>query len=222
MRTLVVATFNIRHGRGLDGRVDLGRTADAIAQTNAEVIALQEVDRGHERSGRLDQVARLEELTGLHIHFSPTVVRDGFEYGIALASRSAVDTSYLSLPRLGDEEPRGAIAGEVEGMTFLTTHLATKRSARTLHLRALGDLARDARPPVVVMGDLNAGARGIRSLRGAGLAGGPRIPTTMARSRRRVDWILAGAPARLAEAHTIPTDASDHLPLVATLEVPGP
>ena len=55
---LRVATFNIHHGVGADGRLDLTRTADVISATGASVVGLQEVDRTlSARSGWVDQAA---------------------------------------------------------------------------------------------------------------------------------------------------------------------
>src|SRR5687768_38666 len=54
-RLLPVMTFNIHHGVGLDGRLDLARVAAVIRASGAEVIALQEVDRHYgERSAFAD------------------------------------------------------------------------------------------------------------------------------------------------------------------------
>ena len=50
-----VATFNILHGRSpSDDRVDVGRFADAVRELDADVLALQEVDRNQSRSGHAD------------------------------------------------------------------------------------------------------------------------------------------------------------------------
>ncbi len=46
-----VMTYNIQHGEGLDGRIDLVRTAQVIRRSEANVVALEEVDRGVKRSG---------------------------------------------------------------------------------------------------------------------------------------------------------------------------
>jgi endonuclease/exonuclease/phosphatase family metal-dependent hydrolase len=219
---MIVATFNIHHAEGVDGKVDLERVADLIARTEGEIIALQELDRGHPRSGRVDQPRALAELTGLHVDFFPTLNKDRFEYGIGIASRVPLQSSFVDLPRRGSEEPRGAIVAEMNGITVIATHLATERQPRTLHMRALADLVRDARPPVLLLGDLNARARGTRPLREAGLAGGPRVSSTMVRRKKRIDWILATPPLGVVSAHTLPSQASDHLPLIAAVEGPSP
>jgi endonuclease/exonuclease/phosphatase family metal-dependent hydrolase len=53
-----LATFNILHGRSPDdGRVDLARFAAAVRELDADVLALQEVDRDQPRSGGADLTA---------------------------------------------------------------------------------------------------------------------------------------------------------------------
>lgn len=56
-----IATFNILHGRSLDdGRVDVERLADAVRELDADVLAVQEVDRDQHRSHLVD----LTEVAG--------------------------------------------------------------------------------------------------------------------------------------------------------------
>ena len=224
MEMLTLATFNIRHGRGLDDRVDLTRTARAIRETEAELIALQELDRGRARSGEIDQPAQLAELTGLHVDFHPTVRTGGAEYGIAVASKGPLETTFSPLERVEEEEPRGLITGRLDppGISFIATHLSTAGRARRRQIPALLDHARRLEPPVVIMGDLNQGRFGLRPLIRAGFDAGRRIEHTLTtRSLRwQIDFVLVGPPARLAATHTITTDASDHVPLVAEVAVP--
>lgn len=56
-----LVTLNIASGRGADGTVDLGPLAAAVARLDADVLALQEVDRLLPRSGLTDQAALLGE-----------------------------------------------------------------------------------------------------------------------------------------------------------------
>ena len=217
-----VATYNIRHGEGMDGRVDLARTAHVLMAMKADVIALQEVDRGWERSGGVDQVDELERSTGLNIYFGATVVReDGAEYGIALASSLQLDASFEPLPRLGDEEPRGYIRAEGPDITFFVTHLSRSRRARVMQTEQLAEVARQSQP-VVVMGDLNQPERHLRPFLEAGFdPGAARLPTLPStRPRRRVDHVLAGGGAMVTSAWTPRTLASDHVPLVAVVSLP--
>ncbi|MGK5523302.1 endonuclease/exonuclease/phosphatase family protein, partial [Micromonospora sp. URMC 107] len=53
-----LATFNLLHGRSLaDGLVDPDRLTAAVTALDADVLALQEVDRDQSRSGKLDLTA---------------------------------------------------------------------------------------------------------------------------------------------------------------------
>ena len=47
--------WNIHHGEGTDGKIDLQRLADVIAKESPDVVMLQEVDRNMPRSGKVDQ-----------------------------------------------------------------------------------------------------------------------------------------------------------------------
>jgi endonuclease/exonuclease/phosphatase family metal-dependent hydrolase len=63
-----VATFNILHGRSVDGGVDLDRLRTSVQRLDADVLALQEVDVEQERSGRADLTAAAAEAMGAVAH----------------------------------------------------------------------------------------------------------------------------------------------------------
>jgi endonuclease/exonuclease/phosphatase family metal-dependent hydrolase len=98
------ATFNLMSGRSLDdGLVDPERVAAAVAKLDADVLALQEVDRDQPRSGHADLSAVAAEALGAdHVLFVPAIAgtpgsswRSATEadldvtpaYGVALLSR---------------------------------------------------------------------------------------------------------------------------------------
>jgi endonuclease/exonuclease/phosphatase family metal-dependent hydrolase len=69
MAAMRLATFNILHGRSPDdGRVDLGRLASAVRDLDADILALQEVDRDQPRSGGADLTAVAAEAMGALDH----------------------------------------------------------------------------------------------------------------------------------------------------------
>ncbi len=70
-----LVAYNIQFGTGKDGRVDLDRIVDEVA--NAEIIAMQEVDRYWARSEMEDQVAAItERLPAHHWVYGPGVDLD--------------------------------------------------------------------------------------------------------------------------------------------------
>lgn len=110
---LSVVSYNIRHGRGMDDRVDISRAAAVLRAQAPDVVGLQEVDVGVERSGRVDEAAELGRLVGMHHSFGAFFDYQGGQYGMAILSRYPILRS--ESVRLPDgNEPRVALAVEVE------------------------------------------------------------------------------------------------------------
>ena len=208
-----VATFNVHHCEGRDGVVDVDRIAAVIRATEAEVVALQELDMGFERTGFTNQPGELAAATGLTVEFHGLLQRGDGRYGIALAASERLDSEMIPLPRMAREEPRGAAVARYRGVTVVGTHLSRSRVARAAQIEALAVLAGRLDPPVVLMGDLNQTHAGLGPLTAAGFTGPPR--RLWARS---IDHILAGPGLRVASPQTFKTKASDHPALAATLE----
>lgn len=228
---LVVMTYNIRHGRGRDGKVDLGRVADVIAAEAPDVVTLQEVDAGRARSRAADQADELARRLGMEASFTPCIDDgDGGRYGIATLSRLPVRTSRrLALPvqaRRRRSEPRCALATRVDGpvgpVEIVNTHLSVlpgERPDQVAHLIAdLAEIAHD----VVLGGDFNITPRSAlhRSLRGRLRDTGARGRTWPARwPLLRLDHLFYRGALDVAATTVVDSPlarrASDHLPVVA-------
>jgi len=75
MRSLRVVTWNIWGGLTREGdRVELGRVLATLRGLDADLIALQEVDRRQSRSGDLHQARWLGEALGLHWAYAPALL----------------------------------------------------------------------------------------------------------------------------------------------------
>jgi endonuclease/exonuclease/phosphatase family metal-dependent hydrolase len=154
--------YNIHHGRGMDGKVDLPRIAKVIRDLDPDFVALQEVDDRTRRTGGVDQTAELARLTGLIGRFGKQIVFEGGGYGQAILSRVPVDRGAVHLlPGEPDREQRIAFAvkGRIHGRetTFISTHLHhIKEEFRTRQVARINELFGGGPAPTILMGDLNA------------------------------------------------------------------
>lgn len=221
---LRVATFNVHHCEGTDRRLDVARIAEVISETGAELVALQELDRNMPRSERVDQPAELARSCslGMEIAFFPTLTRHGGEYGIAIAARPPLAAArYVSLPQVAREEPRGAVIASWSGLQVVCSHMATTRRVLKVQTPALAAVAAALPRPAVVMGDLNQTRRHLTPLLQAGFRGAFGHGTLPRRfPKRQIDHILVSPGIELLRSWTLRTKGSDHLPLVAELELP--
>ena len=169
-----IATFNIRHGLGRDGRVDLARTARTIAALQVDAIGLQEVDVAYgPRSGHEDQASRLAELLGWEVAFGaaldlPPLRSDGprRRYGVALLTPHALTGPVMhALPAHpgapARHEPRGVLHAQVtrggDALDLLVTHLDNDLPQhRTAEVLGILRRAEGITGPAVLLGDLNA------------------------------------------------------------------
>jgi endonuclease/exonuclease/phosphatase family metal-dependent hydrolase len=108
-----VVSYNIRHGRGMDDRVDLERTAAVLRSLAPDLVGLQEVDDRVTRSGGVAQADSLGRLLGMHSAFGSFFDYQGGRYGLALLSRYPIRRTHeLRLP--DGNEPRIALIADVE------------------------------------------------------------------------------------------------------------
>lgn len=225
-------SYNIRNGRGSDGRVDLGRIARVIASFEPDVVALQEVDAHRARSGHTDQAAELGAALGMTAEYTACVVRGRERYGIATLTRlPPVEVDHLELPthRHLRTEPRRALVTRHRWpapetiLAVVNTHLSTVAAERPGQVAALAEALPDLE--LVIAGDLNCTmwSRALRPLF-------PRVRSATKHARTwparvpllPIDHILVAGPLSVVEAGSWRRGgarrASDHLPVVAVLE----
>jgi len=231
-----VMSFNIHHGEGLDGRVDLERIAELIKHERIDLVGLQEVDKGTARTGRRDFPAELARITGFTCVFSNNFNFQGGEYGNAILSRFPVKHWKNHHYRmLRPNEQRGLLAAEVEisgrGLMFMTTHLDSRPddSERWSNLSEIEHaVAQLSGEPVIVCGDFNTTPdtrvyeRLTATLNDAWTEAGEGADHTFpaAQPQRRIDYIWYRKKDGLnpVNAWVPASDASDHLPVVVEFE----
>jgi len=230
--TLIVMTYNIHHGRGTDGKVDIDRIADLLIESKADIVALQEVDIHTERSGKIDIAKILSEKTGLKFTaFGKNLEFEGGEYGNAILSRYPIENEENIHFKNISGEQRGVQAAIIKiyqkSLLFLNTHLdhtGNDDSERVLYAEKIRDeiIPFYDQQVIFLAGDLNdvPGSRTYQIINRrlkdawfeAGTGEGFTIPVK--NPNRRIDYIFYSGNIMPKEAKVIQTGASDHLPLV--------
>jgi endonuclease/exonuclease/phosphatase family metal-dependent hydrolase len=234
---LNLMSYNIHVGIGMDKKLDLARIAEVIRRSRADLVGLQEVDRGVERTGRVDEIKELARLTGMDYAFAHNLDYQGGQYGVAVLSRFpilAIDHRRFANRR--ERERRGFIRVEVEvggrRLNFVTTHLDYQfLDGRVFETEQLLAALADVRGPLIVSGDFNEEPPGgaYEMMLKAGFsdgwthagakdpAGGLTYPAD--RPTKRIDYIFyRGLGGDVHASASVPdTHASDHRPLVVSL-----
>lgn len=242
---LTLATWNIHKGIGTDGRYRLDRTIHVLKGLDADIVCLQEVDESVARSRHESQVHRLaRELGYPHAALGLNVRVGSGAYGSATLSRVPLwDVRNVDLT-VPPKKRRSALVTRVEhggpgGWLLANVHLGLMHLERKVQVRRLlAHIVEDIPPghPVVIAGDWNEWGR--RLVQGAlhearfHLARldhhPPRGEATWPSLRPLVclDRVLYRAPVRVHHVQCVldaaTRTASDHLPVVVELEVPGP
>lgn len=232
-----VLSYNIHHGEGTDGKLDLERLARIIRSADPDVVALQEVDRRVERSKRLDEPKELGRLTGMTPVFERNIPFQGGDYGNAVLSRLRVTSHQnYALPCHYVGEQRGALAVELTApdarktpFRILATHLDSRpyegeRLDSVQRIEAVAGAAPEQ--PTLLVGDLNSlpDSRVLRAFETHWRSATPSALLTFPAHKpdRQIDFVLY-RPAgrwRVIESRVLDEPvASDHRPLLVVLEL---
>lgn len=150
MKTFKLASFNICSSHFLHGhytRENLELLAQYIADANADVICLQEVDKGASRSDGVDMTAELASLAGYDCSYF-IKIRDfqGGEYGTAILSRYPIiraQTLNFAVRIAKQGTSCGYVVLDMQGehVTLFNTHLSVESDeANTDTMLCLGDI----------------------------------------------------------------------------------
>jgi len=158
---LRVLSYNIKRGLGNDNKSDLERAAKVINRLQPDLVALQEIDKGVERSGKVDQPVKLGEITGMHPAFGKFFDYQGGEYGMAILSRvSMAEVTNHPLP--GGTEARAALVVKVKPkanspeLLLANVHFYATEAERLAQAKTLLKILNASRLPVIIAGDFNS------------------------------------------------------------------
>jgi endonuclease/exonuclease/phosphatase family metal-dependent hydrolase len=231
MTSIIVASYNIHRGVGLDRRRDLDRIAGVIREVDPDAVGLQEVVCGT-GADHADQAAYLARTLRMRLVMGETRAFGDGTYGNAVLTRLPVlgfERFDLSHPA---REPRGCLRVDLAvnggAVHLFNCHFGLAFRERRHQVHLLSGLIRSARleGPRIVMGDFNEWHRGpvTRGFR-------REFASPMRRVRRthpsvlplfpldRIYWDaeLEGEEVRVHRSRRA-RFASDHLPVVARLQ----
>lgn len=235
--TLVVMTYNIHHAEGLDGKINTKRIADLILEQGASLVALQEVDRGVERTSGRDLISELANLTNMFYVFGKNINYQNGDYGNAILSKFPIaswNNHHYTMIREGEQ--RGLLIAEIENpnLIFANTHIDYRKddSERVGNVAEILQLFKsNADKSVIICGDFNDtpesrthnnmkfGFEDAWELAGDG--NGFTYPAESA--EKRIDYIFISKSnskiVRVENIMTIHSNASDHLPVVSRIVI---
>jgi endonuclease/exonuclease/phosphatase family metal-dependent hydrolase len=230
MPAVRLASYNVHRAIGRDGRTDPERILGVLKEVDADVYALQEVE-AHDRGD--DMLQWLAKAIGAEAIAGTTLLRHDGHYGNGLLARChCIVRSELVDLSWREREPRGAISADLDFgsgklLKVVATHLGLRPAERREQVERLLQLFTwHEQERAVLMGDLNEWflwGRPIKKLHRY-FDATPAVPTfpsgkpVLALDRM---WTHPGSILRGLKAHVSPLArlASDHLPLVAEIEL---
>lgn len=229
LKYLTVVTFNIRHGKGIDGKLSLSGAARTLQKINPHIVGLQEVDNFIPRSFFQKQARKLARYLGARYAFAPNLKwARCMGYGNAAISKFPILKTYNTLLP-GDLEQRGlqycllSLPG-TRPVHFFNTHLGLSTKDRTVQINAIIEKLPERHKPVILTGDFNTSLNSpelqplLKRLRHTG-AGKKLLTYPAPEPQYSIDHIFVSHHWQVKDIKVVKSRASDHLPLVCTLEL---
>lgn len=244
-----VMSFNIHHAADHANDLDVARTAKVVTDSGADVVGLQEVDNHWgSRSEFADQAAELAAATGMKVVFGANLDNPPLEgqthnqqFGTAILSKyPIVESKNIPLTTIDypdrPTEPRGLLTATVNvrgvKLDVYNTHFDHQRAEqRELEVTETLQHAAGTDHPIVLTGDLNAGPSAPEIARlaqtftdtAAALGQDDAYTYPVEEPNNRIDYVMAragaGGSVKPTSTEVINTLASDHRPVLSTIEV---
>ena len=234
-QALKVMTYNIHHGADRIEVITLEEMGKFIRDSGADLVGLQEVDSLCNRSGKVDQMKRLSEITGMHYAFVRHFAYDGGAYGLGILARypiSNVSNDRITILPKNEAKPSLAFLTAHIGLPggkeiiFSTVHFSLNAPARLLQANEVLERIKDEGIPVILTGDLNAlpGTEEILRLESYFTETGSAEALTFSAVKpvKKIDYIMVStADLKKVVRSMVYSDvqSSDHLPVATELVI---
>ncbi len=226
---LRIMTYNIHHGEGVDGVLDLNRIAQIVLDYNVDIVGLNEVDLLMPRSGLANQTKVLAQKANRNYFFASAMSIGLSQYGNGvLSSLPILNPTGELLPKFMKREPRGFLKFTTkvgkQNVQIIVTHLGLNPVERKNQLDYLAQTIQQIKDPLIMMGDFNTtpSSQAMKDfLKQTGLQVNSFEPTFPAdKPELKIDYILTSIHWEVViEPWSLSTLASDHLPLLATFHL---
>ena len=230
MPEIKIATYNIRNCQGIDGKNDPSRIADLLKEIDADIIALQEVDKYRLRSNMVNQACKLSKLLRMNYVYGPVNRYFLASAGNALLSKYPI-TAHINhvLPYTRDPRCCLQVTLDVDNrpLNVFNVHLGLNYQLRMSNLKkTILPMITSLESPAVLVGDLNASeddpeVKLISScLHDTFAENTDPLDTTFPANEpnERLDYIFTNAGCTSKKYYIFPSLASDHLPVIAEIE----
>lgn len=150
-----ILSYNVHNCIGMDKKQGYQRIADVILQTNADIIAVQELDSVTTRNNGVFALGELEKLTKMHGIYASAISFQGGSYGIGILSKE-VPIKYEVIPMPGREEKRAIIIAEYKDYVFCVTHQSLTPEDQINSVPLIINALKGIRKPIFLAGDMNS------------------------------------------------------------------
>ena len=225
-----VLTYNIRNATTDDGQVDFDDVVRTIHQTDADFIAIQELDSITGRSKGKDVLRELAILSRYYPVYGSSIDYDGGKYGLGILSKQKpLAVRKIALP--GREEARIMLVAEFQDIVLANTHLSLTDEDRMTSASLILAEAQSSTKPFLLAGDFNATPESdfIKQLEHDFTVLSPKDKYTYpAHSPKKcIDYIASyngsGEPLVLRETKVLSRSrVSDHLPVLLRFQLKTP
>ncbi len=151
---LRVASYNIHHGLGLDGKLDFQRIGALLEKMDADVVAIQEIDSVTTRAKGSYGLGQIAEQSPYYATYGPSIDFQGGKYGIGILSKQRpLNVKRIPLP--GRSEARLLLVAEFNDYVFACTHLSLEEDERLASVPIIEREAGNYSKPFLIAGDWN-------------------------------------------------------------------
>ncbi|WP_346319317.1 endonuclease/exonuclease/phosphatase family protein [Chitinophaga sp. YIM B06452] len=237
---LKLMQYNIRHGEGMDGVVDLQRIAGVIRASKAQVVVLNEVDRNYDaRSNYVDQLLWLANELGMYYEFQKTTWKSAIpasgnkerQFGHGILSKYPITKSFTESWLYTDYTThymgllKARISVNANPLYVYVTNLGSTSAERLLQAQEADSLVNLGNHTWKVFAGTFADVPGSAPVNTVltsftdVFAGQTAYTVPADAPSSRVDYIFVKSPVTAGNSAVINSQASTHRPIVCGIDM---